>query len=472
MERVIGNKNEYRGFLSIILTVISIIIVIFPNFIALSTDELAIQSHSDPLAVLMLDQASNGRYTFAAILKFLSVFHVHYEEYIVLSSAFLVFSLVLLLQFLADYVKFDETERVCFSVLFVFFPLNLDVYQFKEAYLSYAVSFLFLALYFKVFSVSIQSKWKFLLGSVCLLVSFGSYQISIILALMAFLIKVTNSGNEEITYKDVYPILVASILYSVVNALLKKCHVPGFEMYPAREQGLRFVSGNLWNYANASADIFIAGHGCYYPLILNSAKLIFLFSFVVFILNFRTMGAALFVVAAVVLAANPLNLMIKGWWPSARSISAIAFSLPYIMVKNLNVPFRNMTNASRFLFCAFFSIFFFTDMWAESNRVIQSYFDISRVNSIISSIYAEDENYSDKIILYIQPDYAKNHYIAHSTYDYGTGLLQTPWSATAVFNFLSQGKIEAHIDESHFCEMNSKKKFINKGRDNTFYLCF
>jgi hypothetical protein len=326
---------------SLILTVsIITFLVLAPNYALFSSDDLGIGMQANPLMALATDQASNGRFTFWAALRFCSLLGVPYPEYLSLSGVIFFGAILYLQHEVFALLKIENFWAQTIGTLsLVTFCLNQDIYQFKEAYLSYGLSFAFGALAIRTAKSDLHYLNKIFLCSIYSTLSVGAYQIFLQVFIMIVAVWVLSWAADRQSKRDQFAILTLSasvvlgaIIYVIANNTLRVFAIDGFSQYPARAQGAKYVVGNIGAYLQTTIDIWVPFQSSFQPL---SNSLISIGWAVVCMLLFRivhrrsagykSVVVIVVVAGAMLCAPNPANLMMETYWPSPRSVAGIAF---------------------------------------------------------------------------------------------------------------------------------------------------
>ena len=245
-------------------------IVVLPNIWLFSVDDMFIINTPDPLRALALNQAANGRYGFAAAsaaLRFLGAGRIDLEV------TGLATTIVGLTSLFLQTVRFSQSRFRRLDLTFAFatfvtFGFMMDVYQFRNQSIQIGIASLAAAgtLYF---ARTRSGAWKRVaISSFLGWIGLGFYQIyPYLLACSmtsAAIMQVSNTQQDGLYRRAVnsrryFELALSGMLaiaaYGITAKACKLVGIAGFEMYPQRPFGLRFVSQNIESYFSTATQV-------------------------------------------------------------------------------------------------------------------------------------------------------------------------------------------------------------------------
>ena len=468
-----GDFKFDRRMVSVIILAVIAASIILPNYLIYSTDELFIGTQARPFAAQADIQGINGRYAYVALLRLLDLAGVGWGGHVVLSGALLCLCGVALLIEIFKLARIDSPwARVAGASLYFTYSLNMDLFQFKEAYLSYALSFGFAALALR-FSRQIWSVWMRLGAcSACLFLSFGFYQISlqlVVLALGVWAVSIVSSGPDEAPGREPWilapSIGVAGAAYLLCDQALKYFAVDVFASYPIRPQGVSFIIANIGTYLMTLLGAYSPFSHMYYPLtnaMLSSGYLVLIVLTAALLLSRAQRPSQKGLVVALFLfcllcAPNPANLVLATYWPSPRTVGGIAIF--YAGVVGLAMDRKvggvkserwlNPSLAALAILIAFAS--FANNAYLLGRRYAQQVSDFALAQQIVTDIERLSPDLNRPIVAKVVVNWYSNLIFENTPYSFGIGLFGTSWSGPATLAFVSGGAIIGQSDDPATC---------------------
>ncbi len=471
------------------------IALIAPNYFLFSTDDLSIGMDARPLKALALDQAANGRYTFSAFARLLDFLRVDYPAYLAISGTLFIAAWLFLLSELAAFAKIENPWAKFFgALLFSSFCLNLDLYQFKEAYLSYALSFGFGALAIRFARSETRLVARIALSAICLGLAYGAYQtfLQILIMIMAVW-GVSRAIGRQSPRGDFAALTMAAAtamavaLYFLTNMLLKALTLEGFAAYPARPQGARFVLANLHPYLKTAFHLMSPAASPFAPLANSFVTCGFLLLCVAGLSMFTVRASgwkkwaiwAIFA-AALLSAPNPANLLMEFYWPSPRSVAGIGFFFAGVAALLLEIgaearaPVAQPKSAVAICLGLLILTQLLNDAQLLARRSVQQVLDLALARQIVSDVERLAPANDLPIDTRIVTTWHSNAVYRKMPYAYGVSLLGTDWSAPPLLSFVSGGRIIGHAGQPSDCSSSrhSSGPVVTLGPGGLPLVCF
>lgn len=465
---------------------------ILPNTLIFSTDDLFIYVRAGSSKTFFMNQSGEGRYSFSAICWILNHLQISIGSYILISVTSLGMALSFLFSEFANRLKIESRRAVIIGFLaFLFFGLNLDLFQFTFAQLSYAIGFACLAAVLRVAGRGESSSTVRLLTCIVLAtIAIGSYQLYIIYALVAVMsisfVHILRAGVGGIDRRLILFVtisdLAGSIIYLVINGALRAIRFSEFTSYPQREQGIRFIAGNVGRYLETLKDLIWIDEGnAYSALIPMAVKALFVLLICSLMWRSRSLGAVAVGVLASVLAgivvlwANPVNMLLSAYWPSARSLSTFGIFVGAIVASHSEIIARSEERGHRSrleeALIALLIAFEFTNAVVRfKDRSIRQVEDIALAQSIVSTISDHRSTTGDKALIVGTTRAPENAHF-EVAYDYGISMFQTPWSISALLQYVSHDRLNIKIDHDNRCQNDIKGPYSIRYNEEDTLVC-
>ena len=462
------------------------------NLTIFSTDDLFIYARSGLNGRFLLSQAGEGRYSFAAVCQLIRSMGLSVDSYLTISVVLFSMSLSVLYMEVLRHIRVERMVSALLGFLaFLLFGFNLDLYQFTFAQLSYGISFLCLALALRIASRRESGFVRsILLCTMLSAIAIGSYQLYVVYAVFVVLsivfIKRLEDGTPAVDLRFVATIvigdLIGSIIYSIINGTLHAIHVPGFAAYPRREQGFRFIAENVRKYLHTIAELMSLSDNNEYSSLLPITLKIILIALILRLVikaprqGFSSCMVLMSVIMAIILLwANPINMLLSSYWPSARSLAMLG-----IFVGALVATYWERTVSSReqsrqanvdvLLVLLFVSLEATNAVVRLRDRSIRQTEDITLAQSIISEIQNQNED-GGNIPIIVGTNPAGNGRYSETVYDFGRSMFQTSWSAPALLEYVSNESISAKYDLDNQCAYDAHKKYTIAKTNDHFLVC-
>jgi hypothetical protein len=449
--------------------------MIIPNYFIYSSDDLAVSTQRNPIALLAVDQASNGRYTAWLVLKTLKTLRVGYEAHLAMSGAALAVCSAWLLCETFALAKIDSLRaRLVGTAMYFTFCFNLDIFQFKEVYLSFALSFGLAALALRIGRVFLPV-WARIAGSaLCLMLSIGGYQASAQIYLLAVSLWALSQLAHDPPYTPHHRAwtlvpagAAAAVLYFICNKVLAHYDIEGFLAFATRRPfGLQFVSANYKDYFATIFDVASPRSHIYFPLTNPLTSIGYALILVIFLIYFTLAAGQLWkkvliwtiLVAALLCAPNPANLAMQVYWPSPRSVAGIAVfysGVAALLVDSMvaragngGVVFRSLG----WLLLLIISVQTANDAYILGRRSVQQQADFVLAQQIIAEIERLWPEIEVPITANVVQHWSVNSIYKNVPYGFGSGLFDTDWSAPALLTLVSGGAVVGMAGERSQCD--------------------
>jgi hypothetical protein len=477
--------------------IITAILVLVSNIFLISIDDMSVVSKHNFLHHLLTVQETDGRYTFVALLFVLEKLNVGYDVYISISFVVFVLSLVYFYLAIIAYLDLARTATICGFVLFVSFGPWLDIYRFTDAYICYAVALFCVAGAIRVSTGS--ASWAARLGGSAGLsfVALGAYQTAgqlLFIAAAAYLVLPRLAGRPQETVarlERAAVLLIAAVplggvLYTSLNAGLKLIGIAGFQNYPGREQGVRFVASNLQNYEGTLRSLISWETNIYDPLLPPIWRVAFAGLIVWAIVELwkrRSRGwyvALLGLAIAFAVWPNPGTLVLGFYWPSPRTLSgfapffgglcAVLFDLSERQAKPLPWPFNDggrvaaggltgqpmVVPVGATLLWVLAACQCTLDAVRYSDRLQQQTLDFALAESIVSNAYRSFA-LNQPILIKLGIDGMATGAAKPPLFDYSVSLFAAPWAAPALIEHVSGNRIAAQMATPGECSSATER---------------
>ena len=384
-------------------------LMIAPNYLLYSSDDLYINMQQHPIVFLVAEQGSNGRFTTWIVLKIFETLGIKYEAYLAISGAALAICSSWLICETFALAKIDNLRaRLAGTALYFTFCFNLDLFQFKEVYLSFALSFGLAALALRIGRLS-WPVWARIAGSaLCLALSIGGYQVSAQLYLLAVGLWALSQLARDppcTPHSRAWTLIsagaAAAVLYFICNKFLAYLHMEGFLGFATRRPfGLQFVSANCEPYLKTIFDTISPTSHAYLPLTNPLTSTGYTLILVIFLIYFTRAASRLWkkvlvgtiLLCALLCAPNPANLALQDYWPSPRSVAGIAVfysGMAALLVDRMVARGGNGSSAFRalgWLLLLMISVQTANDAYILGRRSVQQQADFVLAQQIIAEI--------------------------------------------------------------------------------------
>lgn len=487
-----SNEKPFLWFFIIAL------IAVLPNALFFSGDEIAIYmgnavgffndgvkstkaylSHS-PLLELGVSQAADGRYSYAAFCWILAKIGIDYQSFVVLSLVSYAFGLAViyfsLFRLSGNYL--DKTTIIGF-IIFLTFGLSLDQMQFSVESFQYMACMLAVSGIAVLSASSINIFYILLFGTSIFAIGVGFYQN--ILQMTAYFI-LSYFALQSVSNRPYKPIVIqaslmsgcailGSIVYVIINLTLKHLGAAWFQDYPVRHQGLSNIIKNIPQYFITIPRAFgIFGHR--YMIMLPhivSLIIIVVFGFYIaycwHIRKKQKFFPFFLVVAAILIMPNPANLLLEGFYPSPRTLSALGLFIA-VLVAIICRRGKAGTWLSLFLISLQIAVVFkwyghrhnqwVADVAVAENLILEAYRNTpaSMQPNITISVSAGDLTVTSALAYY-----------------FGGSLFSTPWSSEAFLQYVSGGRVSVSLDSGIVCSKTNYFLSVNP-KANGINVCF
>nr|WP_294503132.1 hypothetical protein [uncultured Rhodopila sp.] len=486
-------SSVYCGYAIVFLVIAC---VVLPHFLIFSTDDLAVAIQPRPLHTLAITQAANGRYAFWAILRLLDLAGVGYGAFLGLSAAFFIAAILFLIgeTFALAGITW-VVARLFGALIYITYCFNMDIYQFKTAYLSYALSFGLLGLAVRVGRSSLAALPRITIATVCLIGSIGAYQTSLQFLVMmlgvwalALLTRDPPDRSGRGAWVLIPALALAMVGYGLCNILLKRAGIDGFDAYPSRPQGAVFIVTNLLPYFSAILDIFNPLSRVFAPLTNPVIGLVqvallavsaWLMSCAARSFMQRLLIWGIFA-GCILCAPNPANLMMALFWPSARSMTGIAIfyaGLVALLIERWPATGRPAGAGSAALVALVLSAVLLhgaNDAYLIGRRFFQQQVDFAQAEKIVADVANALPEAETPLTARIVIAWHSNLIYRDTPYDYGLSLFGAPWSATALLTFTSGGAVVGEAGSRSACPATDRALFPTTTRlsDRVALVCF
>ncbi len=464
-------KNQnYRTFLLLLFLTL---LAILPNALLFSTDEMAIYMDPRPLYGLGVAQAEDGRYSYAAVCWILSILNMDYQSFVVLSMVSYAFGLATLYFSLFKTARQDINSSALLGFMaFLTFGLSLDQMQFDVQSLQYAACLFAVSTIAMLVSSSRKPLNILVIGTAIFACGIGFYQniLQITAYFILALLVLQNAGNRA--WKPMLKqaslmagcAVLGSVFYVLINTTLKHMGAPWFQNYPVRTLGISYALKNFPKYLLTIPQAFgIIGHRYttllpYIVALLILAVTGFYFSRCWKQGQRQRVIAVLLVFSALLVLPNPANLLLAGFWPTARTLCAFALFLAVLV-----------TLASHNKIGVWFALILVA---TQSGVVVKNY--AQRLNQWVADtavaenlIFAAYQNTpvgtQPKIVLGVLE---RDMGIASPRpYAYGISMFNESWSAATFVHYISGGKVNVLLDDGTVCSTPQKTLTITPTKD-------
>ncbi len=435
------------------------LLVLLPNTLIFSVDEIATYMSPRPFYHLGAAQAGDGRYSFAALCWILDAIDLDYQSFVVLSVVGFAFALAAIYAALLRTAQTAlEPVAIIGFIAFLTFGMSLDQSQFVGDYLSYTGAMLAVA----AIAALVSSSWRPLatlaLGAIIFAVGLGFYQSILQITayfILAYAALQVASGS---TWKPVAArgaliagcAVVGSVIYVGVNAALKHGGAVWYRNYPLRAQSLSFVPGNLSQYLRTiEQSLGFEGQ----PYAILEPRVVVLLIFFVFVFYLRRCAglgirhlllAMLLLVAALCIFPDPANLLLALYWPSPRSMCAIALFIAAM----LNVICRHRVGLVLGLILVAAQMVVIVKNHGE--RFEQWTADTAVAEQLI---LAADQNSSADTVptITLGVSWRNLAIAAPQPYNFGLSMFGAQWSATSFVRYIGGGKVNVIFDDGKAC---------------------
>ena len=452
-------------------------VAILTHYFLYSSDDLYMSTLSNSVAQISVEQASNGRFTSWFVLSNLEALGFSYGTYVIVSGVAFAYTSAWLLQEVFAFGRIDSLRaRVVGSALYLTFGFNLDLYQSKDVYLSFALAFGFAALALRIGRTQVEAWLRFVGAAICIMLSLGSYQASAQILILAIgvwalsqLIDDERGGAERAAWPIVPAGATGVVAYVVVNKFLELFQVGGpeaFASFPGRHpSGLQNVATNAGKYLNTIAELLSPTTSVYFPLTnpVLSAGYGALLLVALILFTYRAGSIAKkcavwgVVIGALLCAPNPANLAMPAYWPSARSVAGIAIffaGVAALLLDRLAPPRGGspiLARAITHLLLALISVQTFSDAYVLGRRAIQQQTDFVLAQQIVADIERLRPETGTPITAYVAQSWNANLIYRNVPFGFGAGLFDTDWSAPALLTLVSGGAVVGKWQDRAAC---------------------
>jgi len=419
-------------------------------------------------------------------------FSTDYDSFLIISFITMSLSLVILFYSISrSFFEISNRAEFFGFLVFVSFGPSLDLYQFTNAYLSYGVGIISVSGVITIATGSRNPGFRLALCSLLAFIGLGSYQtvgqlLLIAAASLLVIPRLTNTSDEirSKLLRAAAIIVTATIigggLYLTTNLMLKFAAVPGFENYPARQQGLHFVLKNIPKYADTLGTLLQWGPSLYAPLMPVVWRLAFtmIMIWTLFeILKNRVVGwpiAILGMAAAIALWPNPANMILSYYWPSARTLFGFAPFFGMLCAALFCLSERTSSEAKRWpIGILFLSTLVFGQCALATiryqDRFVQQTADFSLAQSILVKAY-ETYRVDESIEIKLGVSCCAVGIAKQGVLDYRISLFGTSWSAPALLEYISGHRVSARMAGPNECNANLDRITYEKQSDG-FLVC-
>jgi len=470
--------NNQQGRIFLLLFILALLVVL-PNTLIFSIDEMATYMSGRPFYGLGASQAGDGRYSFATLCWVFDRIGLGYSSFAVLSVVSFAFGLAAIYAALLRTAQAALTPAAIIGFgAFLTFGMSLDQMQFVGDYMSYAGAMLAVGAIGLLASSQAKPLGVLALGAILFAFGLGFYQ-SILQITGYFILAV---AALQIARGSLWKPVAArgalmagcavfgSVIYVAVNETLKHAGAAWYLNYPVRTLGLSYVAVNLRPYLLTIAQsIGFAGHP--YASLEPGVVVLLIFAMIVFYLR-RSAGlgiSGLVIALALVLAAlcifpDPANLLLALYWPSPRSMCAFGLfvgAIMYIICRD-----RAGMMLALILVAAQIAVVVKNqgerfEQWAADTAVAQQLILDADQNSSAGTTPTITLGVSWRNLAIDVPQ----------PYNYGLSMFGAAWSAPAFVRYIGGGKVSVAVDDGKACTKVQKNLSITPV-SNGIIACF
>lgn len=451
-----------QGQVFTILCVITAIILL-PNILLLSVDDISIASLSNALSLVAKDQASNGRYSFSALTALLDVIGGTRASLQAAGALSIIIGMPALFLSTIGFAshRFSPSQTVLGFCIFASYGLFADLYQFSSAFIQTGSATLTVAAVLTIARGAAPVLRKWLLSSFLGWIALGFYQTFPYVLLCSLIAAAylelwhTASGKRTqfLLLRERYVVAIASTItalasYLVTSPLLKAFDLPGFRDYPQRAFGARYVVSNAAEYARTIFKVLNPFAHTYAHFTSRFTILLFGISVIYLLVrafrHSRALGCLTVLILALTAVAlpDPTNILLATFWPSPRSVSPIAILVACaitVWASTLKTRFKTIDSGTLLLasaVCLQFVIY--ADL--QARRADQQNADFITAISLINRAYETFPDEGSPLIL-TNFDWHDNVTMHDRTFEFGESYFVEGWSRRGLIQYLSNGRV-------------------------------
>ncbi|HDR9081984.1 TPA: hypothetical protein QDA98_004617 [Burkholderia vietnamiensis] len=442
-------------------------LVILPNLLLFSVDDIIIVSLTDPLKSVALDQASNGRYGLSALCWLLRILGGSRIDLEAIGAVTIIVGYAALFSETIRFsrARFSTAEYLAGFSIFLTFGLLMDVFSFTNVWVQSGAASLALAASLNI----TQSERRFaskisIIGLVgCVAMGFyQTYPYMVACSLMAAFVISFAFGDGETLSTIVHRYLPAAVgaliavgLYLVTNKILQGAGVPGFSA-GGRPFGAEYLKPNVLPYIKTIGDALNAFSGGYAHYENRITIIVFGLAVVTAVSAAKSLRAKVLVIfaffAVALMLPNPTNLLMKIYWPSPRSLSPISIFVALIITAACARWTGKIAGVSIGMVALLITVLSQAVIYIDQQkgRADQEAMDIATANMIINRAYQEFP-YTKRPVVKMNFNWDDNVIYHARTFEFGESLMTTPENRKGLFLYLSNGRVDVYPTSPSEC---------------------